>query len=178
MKPTRRCESSGEALCPGGVVTLSSSSRRRVLKKTCITCKIEKVLTEYSYDKGNRDGRQSDCTECACIRRRKYENTPQGKEKKKQRARRYPERVNARVRVGVAIQRGKLSKPSIYLCHNVQCQKRAQEYHHWHGYEREYWLDVIPLCKSCHIKKHLNILAGLCFAFLSSKRRRPRIFKD
>ena len=29
--------------------------------------------------------------------------------------------------------------------------------HHW-SYEREHWLDVIPLCLSCHRKVHIGLL--------------------
>ena len=32
----------------------------------------------------------------------------------------------------------------------------AKHYHHYKGYDPEHWLDVEPLCLSCHQKEHWN----------------------
>jgi len=34
------------------------------------------------------------------------------------------------------------------------CRDKASEYHHYLGYDREHWNDVIPLCISCHKSIH------------------------
>ena len=40
--------------------------------KTCIKCKIEKHVLEFSVDRSRADGRNNECRECNSIRRRKY----------------------------------------------------------------------------------------------------------
>lgn len=36
----------------------------------------------------------------------------------------------------------------------AECDDSAKDYHHHNGYEKEHWLDVTPLCRSCHWGKH------------------------
>jgi len=55
---------------------------------------------------------------------------------------------NAKNAVYLAIKQGNLTPANILSCH--YCDQPAKEYHHWHGYEPEHWLDVIPVCKKCH----------------------------
>lgn len=62
----------------------------------------------------------------------------------------HPNQVKAVKAVYLAIKVGKLPRPNTQICH--YCPKAAQQYHHWHGYEKEYWLDVVPVCTQCHIK--------------------------
>lgn len=52
--------------------------------------------------------------------------------------------------VSEAIKAGKL--PPARECSCVICGETAKEYHHW-SYQREHWLDVIPLCVTCHNKQ-------------------------
>ena len=61
------------------------------------------------------------------------------------------DRCQARFAVGNAVQSGKLRKPTEYTC--SKCPDRAQEYHH-DSYAPDHWLDVIPVCRSCHINIH------------------------
>ena len=67
----------------------------------------------------------------------------------------HPNQIKATNVVNHAIRAGKLPRANTLLCH--YCPKPAQEYHHWHGYEKKHWLDVIPVCIKCHRKpSHIN----------------------
>jgi len=87
---------------------------------------------------------------------KRYRQTKKGKKNHRKSAflyrNLYPERVKAYNAVRHAIAASKLSSPKFLLCH--YCPKPAQQYHHWHGYESEHWLDVVPVCKKCH--NHLS----------------------
>ena len=63
----------------------------------------------------------------------------------------FPDRVKAQSVVNKAIQAGKLPRPNSLKCH--YCPVQANQYHHWHGYAPEHWLDIIPVCVKCH-KQH------------------------
>lgn len=67
---------------------------------------------------------------------------------------RNPNQLKAGRAVKSAIRANTLPRPDTLLCH--YCPKPAQEYHHWHGYEPEHWLDVIPVCKPCHVKERIK----------------------
>jgi hypothetical protein len=54
----------------------------------------------------------------------------------------------AQKQVYYAIRRGQIPKAKTLIC--VKCGQQAKEYHHYKGYLKENWLDVIPLCKKCH----------------------------
>lgn len=71
--------------------------------------------------------------------------------KDRARYRRNPDHVKARVFVKQKIEQGVMPPPSAMPCED--CGVAAQEYHH-ESYERDYWLDVIPLCCECHEKRH------------------------
>lgn len=62
----------------------------------------------------------------------------------------YPIRIKANNTVTYAIMTGRLPRPDTLKCH--YCPAQAKEYHHWHGYEPEHWLDVVSVCCSCHRK--------------------------
>lgn len=83
-----------------------------------------------------------------------YEQSERGKTLARNRAEKHrqnhPQHAKALQVVRNAIRSGKLPRPDILLCH--YCPKPAQQYHHWHGYEKKHWLDVVPVCVSCHGK--------------------------
>lgn len=62
--------------------------------------------------------------------------------------RKHPLKYNARRYIRYAVEREKIQPAKELLCKD--CGNQAQEYHHHKGYEKEYWLDVIPLCVKCH----------------------------
>ena len=82
----------------------------------------------------------------------KYRETEKGKENHRQNAQIYyhhhPLRGKTHHAIGNAVATGKLPRPDSLPCH--YCHKLAKEYHHWHGYEPEHWLDVVPVCLPCH----------------------------
>lgn len=96
---------------------------------------------------------------------RRYRQTERGKAKARENHRRYyqrhPEKERARARVNKLVSQGKIPRVNTLQC--SQCEERAQQYHHHRGYEREFWLDVIPVCRECHIKldRQLAIATGV-----------------
>ena len=54
--------------------------------------------------------------------------------------------------VGRAVEAGILPHISTQRCKD--CETAAIDYHHHLGYEKEHWLDVIPLCRKCHQLQH------------------------
>ncbi len=59
------------------------------------------------------------------------------------------EKIQAHNKVQYAIKRGDLPKVSTCAC--ADCSIEAQEYHH-EDYSKP--LEVVPLCRECHIKRH------------------------
>ena len=105
-------------------------------------------------EKGRATKRRYQQSEESKVAHKHYEQSEQGKATFKLRRQRYcllyPERRKARDAITTVIRNGKLPKAKSLLCY--YCSKPAQQYHHWHGYEPEYWLDVIPVCMDCHKK--------------------------
>ncbi len=145
----------------------SRNTTRGIKMKICSTCKQTKSLSEFHKNKHCKDGHLCSCRICRGIYAANYQRTTKGKatqkryeqtEKGKATRRavlkrfytRHPERKNATTIVSNAIRDGKLPRPDTLQCHYGN--HPAQQYHHWHGYEKEYWLDVVPVCKDCHIK--------------------------
>lgn len=85
----------------------------------------------------------------------KYMLTTKGKAARKSFIARHPNQIKARNAVNNGIRDGRLPRATTQLCH--YCPDPAQEYHHWHGYEPEYWLDVVPACEECHRKEHRKV---------------------
>lgn len=84
---------------------------------------------------------------------KRYLQSEKGKVTKKRYKIHHPERVAARKAVQSAIKAGQLPRPDSLQC---SCGEPAKEYHHWHGYEPEHFLDVIPVCIKCHNKTILR----------------------
>lgn len=62
----------------------------------------------------------------------------------------------ARQAVRAAVADGPL--PAVYHLRCVDCGAEAQVYHHYLGYDEEHWLDVRPMCDSCHSKEHWRLI--------------------
>lgn len=84
---------------------------------------------------------------------KRYYQSAKGKACDQRRIARHPERVKARSAVSSAIVAGTLPKAESILC--TDCGQPASEYHH-DSYAQEHWLDVVPLCKACHVKRHYD----------------------
>ena len=61
----------------------------------------------------------------------------------------YRERVKAQWAVNDAVKRGALPHAKTLNC--TRCGQMATEYHHW-SYDRDRWLDVEPMCPTCHAR--------------------------
>ncbi len=60
--------------------------------------------------------------------------------------------MNSRSALRKAVITGELPNIKTQIC--VDCGEPADDYHHHNGYEPEHWLDVIPLCRTCHRNRH------------------------
>lgn len=92
---------------------------------------------------------------------RQYNQTPEAKESNRLAIRKYKNsekhknrdraKILAVYAVNNAVERGDLPHIPTLVCN--RCGNQAEHYHHW-SYEREHWLDVIPLCRICHAGIH------------------------
>jgi hypothetical protein len=130
--------------------------------KTCSKCGETKPLSKFKKKKHCRDGREGRCQKCAdkasaaSRQRFEIENADRLKDARKKRSTRWisqnPEARRAQKSIELAIARGDLPKAKQRAC--IKCGKPAAHYHHYLGYEPEHWLDVIPVCHSCHRVLH------------------------
>ena len=150
------------------------------ITKRCSHCKQVKPLFEFHKNQASKDGRQNQCKICMKESVKKYDNNPKGKatakryrqsergqytrkihnqseagkRSHKQSYCKYrnqsPYCIKANCALNYAVSIGKLPRVSSLQC--SYCPKQAEQYHHHKGYAREHWLDVIPVCISCHKK--------------------------
>lgn len=135
--------------------------------KVCNRC--GQALPYMCFTKDSRvpNGLRPRCRECRSLDHYEYYNQGGGgKEKKdkyylvhrderlpKMRGKWGPSRYNpnkqpARKAVFRAVQSGILAKPD--RCH--KCEKIGEvTAHHWHGYDKAHYLDVVWECMQCHI---------------------------
>jgi hypothetical protein len=140
--------------------------------KRCTKCGVTKPIAEFYRCK--RDGLYPSCKVCARLaskksyasggRERKKRPTEEQRkrarqsEKGKARRRRAKAKArgtnkhNARKAISDRVYRGTMAKATTLECR--ECGKPAAQYHHHLGYEREHWLDVVPLCCECHKAEH------------------------
>ena len=67
----------------------------------------------------------------------------------------HPVQIQCMSALNYAIRSGKLQKPSSLNC---SCGQPAEQYHHYKGYAKENWFDVIAKCIPCHSKLHRKVL--------------------
>ena len=127
--------------------------------KPCTKCNQVKELTEFHKNRSKRDGYSSECKICSLKYRqtekgkamhKRHRQTAKYKATRKQYLIHHPEYIKAKDVVRNAVKSKKLPHADTLRCH--YCPAKAEQYHHWHGYEPEHWLDVIPACKKCHYK--------------------------
>jgi len=141
-----------------------------MIEKRCTKCKQVKPVSDFLKDARHSDGLFSRCIACLKVDKKIYYHTKPGyREHHNQKCRdwakdnpekkailakleklRHPEKVAARQAVGVAVFSGKLPRVKTLVCR--ACGGNASEYHHYLGYAKEHWLDVIPYCTLCHKK--------------------------
>lgn len=139
-------------------------------QKRCTQCKEFYPKTSQYFGKHSmgKDGLRAACKGCTNKSNAQYKHTEAGKlaelryingeagRKTRDRAlskysAKNPHKRHAKREVLNATRRGELTPISKCICQ--VCGSQAREYHHW-SYEREHWLDVIPLCIPCHKKEH------------------------
>lgn len=141
-------------------------------EKECKACGEVKPISEYCRNSLGKDGYFAACKQCVYRRNVEWRKSPDGRawvkkyrenhprhgphsgqeymrEYRKKYRERNQDKVAAGKAVGRAIKRGKIPHPATVSC--KECGEQAREYHHHLGYEREHWLDVIALCRKCHI---------------------------
>lgn len=151
-----------------------------VLVKACSKCGELLVASEFSARAKSLDGLHCWCRACVASYNKSYFATDIGKDarnrgnrlwRQSEKGRAYfkrPEvlaklnakvkryrdkggpKVDARDAVRRAKRRGELARPSTIAC--LHCGAQARDYHHHKGYDPEHHLDVIPLCRPCHLK--------------------------
>lgn len=154
-------------------------------KKQCSKCQDWKEEYEFGKNRSQcrkciskyyRDYRKSDAGKLAETRaRHKYYATERGKQAYTRNNKKYrqtesykishrlsnkkyrdthPSKEKARQAVNHAIRDGKISNINTQICSH--CGDQATQYHHYKGYNKENWFDIIPLCTKCHAKEHPN----------------------
>ena len=137
------------------------------MMKKCSTCGKIVAIDECYKNKSRPDGHSHDCKECdrarallysktdrGRITQRKYRQSKKGKKRAKSLPRKYQRKAHKAVRD--AIGRGEIKQASTMPC-SQECGGMAMDYHHYNGYDKEYWLDVVPVCRKCHHKIHAMI---------------------
>lgn len=151
-------------------ISLKNKLKQESGEKKCSKCKQVKRLSEFRLRNRQMQKFYGQCKKCQCkkaVQRQKnlsseqkkqqheyqknYRKTKQGRKSiRKGRQRYYQKNKNkfrARSAVSYAVLRGRLPHISTQIC---RCGKEAKNYHHHRGYEREFWIDVIPICQQCH----------------------------
>lgn len=127
--------------------------------KRCSKCKKNKQLSEFHKNQKHKDSLRYCCKICCSKYQKSHLQTERGKANNRAKQERFkirhPNYIKAKHAVNNAVQAGKTARPDTLQCH--YCPKQAQQYHHWHGYEPEHWLDIIPVCTKCHQKCHRKI---------------------
>jgi len=127
-------------------------------KKKCTICKEWLDIDNFDADKSRCDRKAARCKICAkAIWRRKAMTSNKRSE------RRDGDKKQARIRINHDIKAGIRPNPNdLYcsLCGHKGLDKR-HEYHHTQGYSAMHHYDVLPLCSSCHHKKHPNLKGEL-----------------
>lgn len=122
--------------------------------KRCCRCKSVRPFEHFSKSSQSYDGLGFQCKYCdQIVNQRVNWSIPESSKSRRKayqqyRKKEYPEISKAHLEVNKAIKRGDMLAASDCAC--MACGAQAKEYHHHNGYDKEYWLDVIPLCVSCH----------------------------
>lgn len=136
-------------------------------EKACTICgKIYPATSDYFYVSSYKTHRlRAQCKHCLLEINKKYSQTPAGRESKRRsdskqhKAKKYlaayknqkfnhPDHFRARTSLNYSIRTKKLPPAKELKC--LRCGDQADQYHHFLGYEKHHWRDVIPLCLDCH----------------------------
>lgn len=87
---------------------------------------------------------------------RKYNQSEKGKSARIAYRQRNQQKVMARRAIQIEVKARRIPPAKELPCH--YCSSQAHEYHHYKGYDQEYWFDVVPVCRKCHKLIHNNQL--------------------
>ena len=91
------------------------------------------------------------------VRQRRAADPEKQREASRQQREAHPRRNKARNAVSVALREGKLTPGFCSVCglepKKVNGRQRIQAHHH-RGYDEDYWLDIVWLCRPCHALVH------------------------
>lgn len=153
--------------------------------KTCTKCGVEKALDRFHVSQLGAQGRTAACKECrktaASIRyghqrsqiiektrkyreehpddvrrwsRERYYRDPEAAKDAQREARsREPNKAKARNAVDKAVLAGRLVKPD--TCADCRTAGLPLDGHH-ESYDPSRWLDVVWLCRRCHLRLHAD----------------------
>ena len=122
-------------------------------ERLCKKCNTVKSLSDFNLDKQTKSGYAWACRACRnAIDREYYAKTPARRKYNALYPERNPEKVRAHRAVLNALRTGRMAPASACIC--ADCYKSPAVHLHHHSYEKEHWLDVIPLCRSCHHIRH------------------------
>ena len=159
QEPLKRCTKCQKVKSLSEYGTYQRAKRSKKPQPVCKQCQI---VYRQEYDqrpnviKRKREYMRNyhktyEYPETSKIHRREYMRVYMLKYGKK-----YPEKKKAQKTVMYAILRGDLPIISARICADPDCNNQANHYHHVLGYSKEKLLDVIPLCRSCHIMITMN----------------------
>ena len=122
-------------------------------EKLCPACETVKPLSAFNKDKQNKSGVSCYCRECRKAKNSQWAQKQKPLKKAYNKAYREKNRVKvlAHQAVTKAIRHGLMAPAEACECND--CRAPATELHH-HSYDEDHWLDVVPLCRSCHTQRH------------------------
>jgi hypothetical protein len=134
---------------------------KSLIVKKCSTCKKKFPLRFFSKNRTTKDGFQAECKFCHKKYMNKYKKSKRVvllfRKYRNEYNKRNPKIRRAQQELWHIILDGKIKRAPSYHCRaSLLCFKRATEYHHHLGYNKNHRLDVIPVCRKCHINFHLK----------------------
>lgn len=150
--------------------------------KQCSRCRVNKTVDSFHRNAKAKDGLQYACVKCIKTYSQSERGRASVGRASKRYQSRHPETIKAwkASEAGIdsrrraekkhrdtgkpkarhaahgflkyAVTKGVMPHISTHKC--KECGVQADHYHHHNGYEKEHWLDVIPLCFACHNKAH------------------------
>src|SRR5688500_714272 len=95
--------------------------------------KYKEMMKRYRQSPDNKEKRKVWCAE----------NREKMRGYRKKNQEKYPEKQQARMAVSGAIVAGKMPRATEQSC--AHCGNPACHHHHHNGYDRDHWLDVVPV---------------------------------
>lgn len=148
-----RCKRERKHYARGLCASCYTLQYRQTLEAKARHAATEKRRRERLGDEYRRRERERNKTPRRIAWKEKYTQSQQGKEANRRGSRnnrrQYPQRNRARQAVRHEVKMGRMPKAIELPCNH--CEDQATQYHHHKGYAEEFKLDVIPLCRDCHL---------------------------